>query len=310
MSISCTWSHLPGPADFLYTIVDDLIDGNTVLVGLPDATLPQFAVEIAEAVRRKRIGRWPPVRSVEARGRTPAQSVESRSGDVERPFLWVEATDKDTASKWTDYARRRFAGFDATPRVCIAMPIAHAEVYREDSGLRRRLWEDFVTASDSRVLIERWGRYFGSDPMHIALKSTLVAELTGSDLAWAEQLAHKSLRQILDPSKFSPDHIWAAQVSVLFPLIDRERRRLLEKYQNFWNLPHLRENGQEIRHRKKLEVGDLFTQVKYQRVEVTEADEERLDWLRLVRNLLAHHDIVLWGTLTSPVARQIVNFGE
>ena len=36
MSISCTWNRLPGPADFLDTIIEDLVGGNTVLVGIPD----------------------------------------------------------------------------------------------------------------------------------------------------------------------------------------------------------------------------------------------------------------------------------
>ena len=312
MSISFAWARLPGPADFLDTIVEDLVGGNTVLVGLPDVTrsMSWCSVEIAEVVKLKKIGRWSAVRSEEACQWNPSQSVKNRRVNAERLVLWVDATDKDTASKWVNYARRRFVEFEEMPRVCIAMPMVHAEVYQEDSGLRRHLWTDFVTASDSRVLIERWCRYLGKDPMHIALKSTLIAELIGPDLVLADELAHKSLRQILDPSKFSPEHIWSAQVSVLFPLIGRERQRLLKKYQNLWNLPHCREDGQKIMHLEKLEVGDLYAQVEHQQVNLPQADEERLNWLRLVRNRLAHHDIVPWGTLTSPAARQIVNFGE
>ena len=310
MSISCVWIRLPGPADFLDTIVEDLVDGNTVLVGLPDAMRSWCSVEIAEALKRKEIGRWSAVRSEEACQWDPSQSIKNRRVNAERLVLWVDATDEDTASKWVNYARRRFVEFEEMPRVCIAMPMIHAEVYQEDSGLRRHLWTDFVTASDSRVLIERWCRYFGKDPMHIALKSTLVAELTGADLVWAEQLAHEPLRQILDPSKFSPKHIWSAQVSILFPLIDRERRRLLKQYQDLWHLPHIREDEREIQCMEKLEIGDLVAQVKNQYVQVHEVDRERLNWLRRVRNRLAHHDIVPWATLTSPVGRQIANFEE
>ena len=310
MSISFTWNRLPGPADFLDTIIEDLVGGNTVLVGIPDTMRSRCSVMIAETVKRKEIGQWTTVRSMEAPELTLIQSIESHNSDAKRLVLWVEATDEDTASKWVNDARRRFAGSDEMPRICIAMPIVHAEVYQEDSGLRRHLWTDFVTASDSRVLIERWCRYLGKDPMHIALKSTLIAELIGPDLVMADELAHKSLRQILDPSKFSPEHIWSAQVSVLFPLIGRERQRLLKKYQNLWNLPHCREDGWKIRHLEKLEVGDLYAQVEHQQVNLSHADEDRLNWLRLVRNRLAHHDIVPWGTLTSPEARQIANFGE
>ncbi len=310
MSISFTWNRLPGPTDFLDTIIEDLVGGNTVLVGIPDTLRSRCSVMIAETVKRKEVGQWTTVRSMEAPELTLIRSIENHNSDAKRLVLWVEATDEDTASKWVNDARRRFAGGDEMPRICIAMPIVHAEVYQEDSGLRRHLWTDFVTASDSRVLIERWCRYLGKDPMHIALKSTLIAELIGPDLVLADELAHKSLRQILDPSKFSPEHIWSAQVSVLFPLIGRERQRLLKKYQNLWNLPHCREDGRKIMHLEKLEVGDLYAQVEHQQVNLPQADEERLNWLRLVRNRLAHHDIVPWGTLTSPAARQIVNFGE
>lgn len=312
MSISFTWNRLPGPADFLENIVEDLVGGNTVLAGLPDVTrsMSWCSVEIAEVVKLKKIGQWSAVRSAEACQWDPSQSVKNRRVNAERLVLWVDATDKDTASKWVNYARRRFVEFEEIPRICIAMPMIHAEFYQEDSGLRRHLWTDFVTASDSRVLIERWCRYFGKDPMHIALKSTLVAELTGPDLVWAEQLARESLSQILDPSKFSSEHIWSAQVSVIFPLIGRERWCLLKKYQNRWNLPHYREDGREIQCIEKLEVGDMVVQVKRQYVKLTEADRKRLGWLHRVRNRLAHHDIVPWGTLTSPEARQIANFGE
>ncbi len=310
MSISTTWNRLPGPADFLDTIIEDLVGGNTVLVGIPDTIRSRCSVMIAETVKRKEIGRWAAVRSWEAHQSTLNQFIENYNSDAKILVLWVEATDEDTVSKWVNDARRRFAGGDEMPCICIAMPIVHAEVYQEDSGLRRHLWTDFVTSSDSRVLIERWCRYLGKDPMHIALKSTLIAELIGPDLVMADELAHKSLRQILDPSKFSPEHIWSAQASVLFPLIGRERQRLLKKYQNLWNLPHCREDGRKIRHLEKLEVGDLYAQVEHQQVNLSHADEDRLNWLRLVRNRLAHHDIVLWGTLTSPVARQIANFGE
>ncbi len=310
MSISCTWNRLPGPADFLDTIVEDLVGGNTVLVGIADAMRSWCSVMIAETVKRKEIGRWAAVRSWEAHQLTLNQFIENHNSDTERFVLWVEAIDEDTASKWVNYARYSFAEGDETPRVCIVMPMDHAEVYQEDSGLRRHLWTDFVTSSDSRILIERWCRYFGKDPIHIALKSTLVAELTGPDLVLAEELAHESLRQILDPSKFCPERIWSAQVSVIFPLIGRERWCLLKKYQNLWNLPHYREDGWEIQCIEKLEVGDMIAQVKSQYVKLTETDRKRLDWLHRVRNRLAHHDIVPWGTLTSPEARQIANFGE
>ena len=57
-----------------------------------------------------------------------------------------------------------------------------------------------------------------------------------------------------------------------------------------------------------LEIGDMAAQAR--RFRVLETEQRRLDWLRRVRNALAHNEIVPWGTLVSPVALQIVDFRE
>ena len=39
-------------------------------------------------------------------------------------------------------------------------------------------------------------------------------------------------------------------------------------------------------------------------------DHAHVDWLRRVRNQLAHNEVVSWGTLTSPIAVRIADFRE
>ena len=294
--------------DFLYAITEDLANRNTVIAGLPDGISSGIAVAIAEEVKRKGLGQWSAVRSVETGQRTPAQSVtqRSQSGNAKGLVLWVDATGEDTVAKaWGEYVLR-FAGSPELPRICIAMPTACANSCREDRGLRRRFWKDFVTSTDSRVLAERHVRRLEHSDAHATLKCTLIAELAGPDLALATKLTETPLERILDPENYPLESIWAVQLSILFPLIERERRRLLEIYRDFWHLPHVRENGREIRHLEKLEIGDMDTQA--QQSEVFRNERERLGWLRRVRNSLAHIKIVPWSTLTSPVARQIVDF--
>lgn len=72
--------------------------------------------------------------------------------------------------------------------------------------------------------------------------------------------------------------------------------------------PHTRKDGTEIRRLEDLEIGDMAAQAR--RFRVLETEQRRLDWLRRVRNALAHNEIVPWGTLVSPVALQIVDFRE
>ena len=294
--------------DFLHAITEDLANGNTVIVGLPEGTSSGIAVEIAEEVKRKGLGQWSAVRSVEAGQQTPTQSVtqRSQSGNAKGLVLWVDATGKDIVAKaWGEYVLR-FAGSPDLPRICIAMHTTCADSCREDRGLRRRFWKDFVTSTDSRVLAERHVRRFEHSEAYVALKGTLVAELAGPNLALATKLANTPLERILDPEDYPPESIWAAQISILFPLIERERRRLLETYRDFWILPHPREDGREIWHIEKLEIGDMDTQA--QQNGALGNERKRLDWLRRVRNDLAHLRIVSWATLNSPIARQIVDF--
>ena len=294
--------------DFIEAIIEDMADGNIVIAGLPDGMSSGIAVEIAGAVKRKGLGQWSPVRSAETGQKTPAQSVRERSQcDNSKGFiLWVDATDKDTAAKaWGEYALR-FAGAPETPRICIAMHTACAESCREDIGLRRHFWKNFVTPTDSRVLSERHVRRFEHSNTHAALKCTLVAELAGPDLAFATQLADTPLERILAPGNYPLKSIWAAQISILFPLIECERRRLLETYRNVWSLPHVRKDKSIVRCLEELEIGDMDTQAQQSRA--LRNERKRLDWLRRVRNDLAHLRIVSWATLNSPIARQIIDF--
>ncbi len=303
---------MPGPADFLEAIVEDMTERTAVLAGLPDG-IPEadFAVEIAEAVKHRGLGRWETVRYSEPYEITPSESISRRRNGTEAGalVLWIDVTNGGAAAKaWADHARI-LAESDESPRICIAMRTTCAETCREDKRLRRRLWRDFVTASDSRVLVERLGRRFGRSPEHIALKSALVAELAGPDLGVAEQLGQERIGRILAPGKHPPERIWAAQVGVLLPIVERERRRLLDVHRDLWKLPHRREDGKEIDCAEDLEIGDMAFQAKDWSSSF-QAERLLLNWLRYVRNKLAHNEVVPWATLVSPTALQIVDFRE
>lgn len=289
-----------------------MTDRTAVLAGLPDG-MPEadFAVEIAEAVKRRGLGRWEAVRHSEPYEIAPSESISRRRNGTEAGTLalWIDVTNGGAAAQaWADHARI-LAESDESPRICIAMRTACAETCRGDKRLRRRLWRDFVTASDSRVLVERLGRRFGRSPEHIALKSALVAELAGPDLEVAEQLGQERIGRIFVAGKHSPERIWAAQVGVLLPIVERERRRLLGVHRNLWKLPHRREDGKEIDCAKDLEIGDMAFQARDWSSSFN-AEKQRLYWLRQVRNALAHNKIVPWATLVSPPALQVVDFRE
>ena len=158
------------------------------------------------------------------------------------------------------------------------MAMSHAQEHREEKGLRRRLWYDFVTATDGRALTERFCRNLGRSPMHIEFKGALVAELAGPDLPSAELLAREPLGRILATKNYSHERIWAAQISVLLPLVESERRRLLALHKKHWRLPHARKDGKIIECLEDLEIGDMAMQARQFRA--LETEQRRLDWLR------------------------------
>ena len=311
MSLPNAWARLPGPADFLDTITEDLGDRTTVLVGLPDE-IPggALAEEVADLVMHRGLGRWEPIRASEARSVAPIDSVARRfnGGNARGSVLWVDITgDGESPGTWPDYARRQ-AESPHLPRLCIVMNSACAESCPEDKRLRRRLWRDFVTPLDARALVERLGRRFGYRTAHLALRSAVVSELVGTDLGFAEQLSRVPLGRILQARGSPRDRIWAAQISVLFPLVERERQRLLDTYRTIWRVPYTRQDGTQIRCVNDLEVGDMAAQARA--VGSLEGERQRLGWLRRVRNALAHNEVVPWSTLTSPVGVQVVDFRE
>lgn len=310
MSFPRSWARLPGPADFIDAIIEDLADRSIVFAGLPERIIGGIGVEVAESSNRKSLGKWAAVHSTEARTRSPKESIDRRSvgGDKSSLVVWVDATEENAAKVWAEYARRS-AGADSKPRICIAMIMGHAEKHLEEKGLRRRLWKDFVTATDSRVLTERFYRDHECTPMYIALKGALIAQIAGSDLFHAEQLAQERLGKLIEADDHLHEDVWAAQLSVLLPLVEKERRRLLEYYREHWRLPHTRKDETEIQCLEDMEIGDMAVQAQ-KFAGALKPEQRRLDWLRRVRNALAHSEIVRWGTLTSNVALQIADFRE
>lgn len=311
MSLPRAWARLPGPVDFLETVVADLADRNSVLAGLPDEVrTDSLAVEIADLVRHRGLGRWETVRFTEARRRKPSELMAQRfdGSNTAGAVLWIEATGGGVPARaWSDYARD-FAEMPNMPRLCIAMDAAQAEDCGEDKRLRRRLWRDFVTPLDARAIAVRFGRRSGHRPANIVLRSALVAELAGTDLGFAERLSRYPLPGILNASDHPRERIWAAQVAVLLPLVERQRQLLLSAHRTRWQLPYERGDGRQVRCLKDLEIGDMATQARLGGL--FGVDRERLNWLRRVRNQLAHNDVVSWATLTSRIAVQIEDFRE
>ncbi len=308
MSFSRPWVRLPGPANFLETILGDLKDRFSVIIGLPDRKLSdQLAIETAGLVKHHRIGGkgWGVVRSTDKLRLEPEKYMD-RNPTVS--VLWIDATDKTgVASAWVNHVQKSTEiELRPMPRFCISMMDDRAASCGDGKRLRRRLWRDFVSSLDARAIAERVGMFAGHRPANIALRSALVAELAGMDLTLAEKLSRYSLQTLIEKGDHPREKIWAAQVAVLFPLVERQRLWLLERYQNLWEVPHRRSSdGTKIQCLENLEIGDMVYQARHRGLYRYGIDKDLLNWLKRVRNTLAHNKVVSWGDLISPSAVQI-----
>ena len=305
------WSRLPGVADYVDGLIADLAEDSVVVAGLANYVANEaFADEVADLVARRHLGQWSVVKSAEAAGVQPISAIVRRrmaGGEGGRLVLWVDARSEVAVDNWTEYMAKAVRSTDC-PRVLICTTESVAAACAVPERLRLREWSGYVTKTDSRVLAERAARRSGGAPFHIALKSAIVAELSGGNLQQAESLVQNSLERLIGVRE-GRHCVWAAQVAVLLPLIEHERRRVLGEYRRCWRLPHTRQDGKTISCLQGLEIGDLASQTESVRG-VPGGTMRRIRWLCRVRNALAHANVVPWGTLISPTARTVANFAE
>ncbi|MCY3622891.1 MAG: hypothetical protein OXH68_14405 [Gammaproteobacteria bacterium] len=229
----------------------------------------------------------------------------AREGD--RLILWVDARTHAAVGAWTEYMPRVMRSSDC-PRVVVSTQESIATDCLLSARLRLRKWSSYVTKTDSRVLAERAGRRMGNGVFQLAMKSAVVAELAVGDLEKADSLVQVPLDRLIG-MKECQHGVWAAQVAVLLPLIEQERRRALKEYEGCWRLPHTRADGKTIRRLEALEIGDLALQSESVFGIPSDA-RKRFRWLSRMRNALAHANVVPWGTLINPTARTLANFAE
>lgn len=310
MSYPTNWAELPGPTDFLGEVVRDLTSGGIVVVGVPTA-LPHsaLAVELTESVHLHGLGSCLVFREREMRERPPRELYFGRvaHGRVGRVAFADARFDGRVADAWREFLFERLDCASASG-VCVGFHDVFAEELPERKGVRIRLWREFVSPVDARVIVLRRERGLERSAEAVQLKCALVAELAGSDLDSACRLAECTLRELIDVTRFPRERIWSAQVAVLLPLVDRERRRLLKTYSESWVVPYWIDESHTVDNLSELEVSHMVRQARGNPVIAKELG--LLRWLRGVRNSMAHMNVVSWATLVSPHITERMNFRE
>lgn len=311
MSLPAGWECLPGPSHLLDVLFNDIVAGYTVVLGLP-MEIPKgaFSVEIAERVYARRLGALVVYRDQDIERYAPCELFFQKIlvlRDRADAILLDVRGESARAGEWLEYFGDT-PDFSDWPRGLIVMSEDCMIHVADRKGMRSRSWCDFVGRLDCRVLLQAHDRDLDLTVECRLLRESLVVELSDGDLTIAHSLIGLPLQRLMDQSAFDRDRIWVAQVSVLFPIIDRERRRILEKYRDLWVIPYRASNARIVSEIMDLEIRDMVAQAEGNFVMGREM--RLLRWLRRVRNLIAHMRVVGWGTLVSSDANGVVNFRD
>ena len=310
MSFPVQWADLPGPSDFLADLVRDLTSGYIVVGGLPRG-LPHssFSVELTECMHSRGLGSCLVLRESEVRDGSPRELYRTRvaQAGAGRVVFADARCDDAVMEAWRELVFEHLDCSNASG-LCVGFHDSFAANLGERKGLRKRLWGEFVTPVDARVIVRRRERGLQRSVECVELKCALVAQLAGTDLDAAYRLSECSLKQLMDVTRFPSERVWAAQVSVLLPLVDRERRRLLKKYSELWMVPYSIDGSRTAHNLSDLEVSHMVRQASENRVIAKELG--LLRWLRGVRNSIAHMKVVSWATLVSRDIVERMNFRD
>lgn len=301
MKLPYGWQTLPGPADFLARIKSDLEIGESVW-----AYFPHAPANIGTWIRRDlKDWDWQRVSHL---------SEESSSTLREGVIYWWEVP-SDSAQSQQDFRRavtsvRRAGG---SLRICALTRCnddSEVRALRNAEGIRVRVWSDYVTQTDSRVVVERIGRKEGWPSGYTNLMSAVVSQVVRNDLGRAGEFSMRGLREILDDESLDNGDMWVGQVQVLFPRINFLRQLMIKKYSSLWCVPYHRPESsgsrRTVTEMMELEVSDLSRQSD-ELTGISERDRKDLREATSIRNRLAHHEVVNWKTLSSDFASRILD---
>ena len=353
------WWQLPGPAAFLARLVQDVREGNNVIVALPEHApdgldtallrslrddgdwpwerLPNeilLAEDVSSALIRYFLPDFPP----EARWNATALATASDFGGR---IVWVEGITRTTWPTWrtflTNYthALRSREPYTRSLFIILLTGISDDATMVADVGLSVRTYRDCVDRLDLLFYTTHLlpMRPFTKIQRQVALHA--IAHLALWDPAVADCLVDEPLETMLNPmvplcrladtrdwcqlnSRAPAWHcgvidslagegeqvhsawlvlrgnrreierrLWSAQVAVLFPYLEEQRRLLLNELKRYLQVPFKTRFG-VVEDVHDLELGHIEAQISERNLPLTLHKREHLARLRLIRNKLAH----------------------
>jgi hypothetical protein len=145
-------------------------------------------------------------------------------------------------------------------------------------------------------------RGWGAD----ALEDPAAWAAGASDELDGEAAAHSAALVTAGRGEEVEARVWAGQVAVLFPFLEAERRRWLERYGHRLTVPFTLGNGHVVTDRRDMELAHIHWQLRRAGTAVSRADLDALYSLAGMRNHLAHWEVVPAERLEDPALRAVL----
>lgn len=222
------WWQLPGPAAFLDLLEQDLREGKSITLALPEHGPAGLRAALAERVRESDLWYWntlalddckdaysQPARLLHQRFaplKSASTLLSARTLAAAERFrglvIWVEGLDAAGWPAWRSFLEeyehvcRSFSEFD---RSMLCVPVAGElteELPRSGVALSVRRWRGIVDRFDMTIFATQLLRERSISALARRLSVAVVAELAGTDGSLAEELSHLDLEAQLQPVQF------------------------------------------------------------------------------------------------------------
>lgn len=274
-------------------------------------------------------------RGYREKSKVSIQDYIAQKDVIKNRILWIKGLEGTVANTWIKFCK----GF--TPKTA-AEGLFVLEIHGKISSSESRFIEyiDFsecvssydVQLFNSCVLDEDiahgsnlWKKYISTTAAMVCDVDAEVSELLLRDVDFRKETAIDGIARISEMPDFSrrgtedgSEHvlwlyrnnkiaelnhrIWAAQVQVLFPVIEMERIDIIEKYRDTISQAltdnYISQYGEQITNPMEVELGSLCFMMSHKQDAYMymlyipdEADRERIRFLHECRNLLAHVSI-------------------
>lgn len=273
-------------------------------------------------------------RGYREKSKVSIQDYIAQKDVIKNRILWIKGLDGSSANQWIKFCKE-FTPKTSTDGLFVLE--IHGAIEQPESRFIEcidfsdyvsnydvQLFNSFVLDNEGSCASDVWRRYISTTVAMVCGVDAEVSELLLRDVDFRKESAIEGIARIADNPQFSrrgteseSEHvlwlyrnnkiselrhrIWAAQVQVLFPIIEVERIEIIERYKaalsTVLSENNVTQYGEQIVDPMDVELGSLCYMMSHRKHNDTymymlyipdENDRERIKFLHECRNKLAH----------------------